>query len=102
MLSFIPFPFGFFNLPALEKHIKSKIMQKHPRISKASQKGSCKFTFQLLPNNLPVASNAFSRYIGKASYTNSPGQGIRVYMLPCGCYIWCYSSGARELSALPF
>jgi len=77
-------------------------MQKHPRISSASQKGSCSFTFQLLPNNLPVAPNAFSRYIGKASFTHMPGKGIRAYQLPCGCFIWRYASGVRELSALPF
>jgi hypothetical protein len=77
-------------------------MQKHPRITKGSHSGICPFTPQLMPNNLPVSSFAFSRYIGKASFTHEPGKGIRAYRLPCGCFVWCYSSGARELSALPF
>ncbi|MFZ4059550.1 MAG: hypothetical protein ACOYKE_15505, partial [Ferruginibacter sp.] len=27
---------------------------------------------------------------------------FEVYQLPCGCFVWCYPSGVRELSALPF
>ncbi len=77
-------------------------MQKHPRITKGNQTGVCPFTPQLLPNNLQVSRYAFSRHIGKASFSNKPAKGVRAYQLPCGCYVWVYKSGVRELSALPF
>lgn len=77
-------------------------MHKHPRISSATSSGTCSFTPQLLPHNQPVSRYAFSRYIGKASFTHKPAQGVRAYRLPCGCYVWCYASGSRELSVLPF
>ena len=77
-------------------------MKKHPRISSGNQSGTCSFTSQLLPSNQQVAPNAFSRYIRKSAFTHSPSKGIRAYQLPCGCFVWCYSSGVRELSALPF
>jgi hypothetical protein len=77
-------------------------MQKHPRINSSITSGICSFTPQLLPNNMQVSRHAFSRYIHKATFTHSPAKGIKAYRLPCGCYVWCYSSGQRELSALPF
>ena len=77
-------------------------MQKHPRITKGNHSGTCPFTPQLMPNNMQVSRYAFSRYIGRASFTHTPGKGIRAYQLPCGCFVWVHKSGARELSALPF
>lgn len=77
-------------------------MQKHPRIKQGNHTGICPFTPQLMPHNLQVSPFAFSRYIRKSNFTHSPGQGVRAYKLPCGCFVWAYSSGVRELSALPF
>lgn len=77
-------------------------MQKHPHIKPKNQNGNCSFSSQLIANNLPVSRYAFSRYLGRASFTHKPKPGIRCYQLPCGCYVWQYKSGVRELSVLPF
>jgi len=77
-------------------------MQKHPRITKKIKVGNCNFQVQLITQNQPVSPKAYSRYITKANFAHKPKQGIRAYKLPCGCYIWQYSCGKRELSALPF
>ena len=77
-------------------------MQKHPRIKQGNQTGSCSFSAQIIGKNLQVSPFAFQRHIRKATFTHSPGKGIRAYQLPCGCFVWLYASGARELSALPF
>jgi hypothetical protein len=77
-------------------------MQKHPQIKKGNQASLCSFTPQIMSGNLPVSRYAFNRYIGKASFSHVQAPGVRVYQLPCGCYVWVYQSGLRELSALPF
>jgi hypothetical protein len=77
-------------------------MQKHPPIKSGPQAAMCPFSAQLATQNLPVSPHAFGRHIRKANFTHSPGPGIRAYKLPCGCFVWQYASGARELSGLPF
>jgi hypothetical protein len=51
---------------------------------------------------LQLSPFAFQRYIRRSSLAHQPVFGIKVYRLPCGCFVWCYPSGVRELSALPF
>ena len=77
-------------------------MHKHPRLSSGSNSGICPFTPQVLHQHLPLSPFAFQRYIRKSSLAHQPVFGIKVYRLPCGCYVWRYPSGVRELSALPF
>ena len=77
-------------------------MQKHPRITSGNQQNICSFTNQVLMQPLRLSQYAFSRYLRKAALINSALPGIKVYGLPCGCCVWAYKSGARELSALPF
>ena len=77
-------------------------MKKHPPMNLARQKDLCPFTPQLLLNNVQVSKNAFSRYIKKATFVYKPQKDIKVYQLPCGCSVWVYKNGLRELSLLPF
>jgi hypothetical protein len=77
-------------------------MQKHPRISSASLVGPCPFTQHVLLQNVGLSPYAFSRYLTRRAFVHSPAPGIRAYRLPCGCCVWRYASGIRELSALPF
>ena len=106
-LFFAPFgtysvSFWFFNPPCCERHINYFIMQNHPRISAGSQLGICPFTPQVLHQHLQLSPFAYQRYIRRSSLAHQPVFGIKVYQLPCGCFVWCYPSGVRELSALPF
>ncbi|MBL0083639.1 MAG: hypothetical protein IPP37_14980 [Saprospiraceae bacterium] len=50
----------------------------------------------------PVSRYAYQRYVRRSHFHFSPQRGIRVYWLPCGCYMWVHSSGERYLSPLPF
>lgn len=77
-------------------------MHNHPRISSGSQLGSCLFSQQVLHQPLQLSPFAFQRYIRRASFAHQPSLGVRVYMLPCGCFVWCFGSRIRQLSALPF
>ena len=77
-------------------------MQNHPRISAGSQLGSCHFSKQALSKHLQLSPYAFQRYIRRSALAHPPVFGIKVYQLPCGCYVWCYPSDIRQLSALPF
>lgn len=94
--------FWFFYPPCCEKHINYFIMQNHPRISAGSQLGICPFTPQVLHQHLQLSPFAYQRYIRRSRLAHQPVFGIKVYQLPCGCFVWCYPSGVRELSALPF
>ena len=94
--------FWFFYHPCCEKHINYFIMQNHPRISAGSQLGICPFTPQVLHQHLQLSPFAYQRYIRRSRLAHQPVFGIKVYQLPCGCFVWCYPSGVRELSALPF
>ncbi|MBK8310339.1 MAG: hypothetical protein IPL04_04960 [Chitinophagaceae bacterium] len=77
-------------------------MQNHPRISAGSQLGICPFTPQVLHQHLQLSPFAYQRYIRRSRLAHQSVFGIKVYQLPCGCFVWCYPSGVRELSALPF
>ena len=94
--------FWFFYPPCCEKHINYFIMLNHPRISAGSQLGICPFTPQVLHQHLQLSPFAYQRYIRMSRLAHQPVFGIKVYQLPCGCFVWCYPSGVRELSALPF
>ena len=77
-------------------------MQKHPRISSGSHPGICPFTPQVLHQFLQLSPHAYSRYVRKSAIIAQHHTGVKVYRLPCGCCLWRYPSGVRELSALPF
>ncbi|MBK6730140.1 MAG: hypothetical protein IPG60_03940 [Bacteroidetes bacterium] len=94
--------FWFFYPPCCEEHINYFIMQNHPRISAGSQLGICPFTPAGSPSALALSPFAYQRYIRRSRLAHQPVFGIKVYQLPCGCFVWCYPSGVRELSALPF
>jgi hypothetical protein len=99
--SFIPFPFGV-SLPSLVRCIiKIIIMQKQLRIITNRRLSVCPFSrsnFQVPP----IPHIAFSRHLRRLSVHFRPLPGVYVYRLSSGWFIWCYPSGRRQLSALPF
>ena len=75
-------------------------MQKHPCISSGSHSGICPFTPQVLHQFCLCHHFRFQRYVRR--FFQLVSFGIKVYRLPCGCYVWVILVGVRELSALPF
>ncbi|MBL7909821.1 MAG: hypothetical protein JNJ41_02045 [Bacteroidia bacterium] len=77
-------------------------MLKHPKIKSVQPAGQCSFTNHVLVNNMQLSPYAFQRYLRKASLYLKPNPSLKIYQLPCNCYVWVYASGIRQLSALPF
>jgi hypothetical protein len=77
-------------------------MVTHSRFSSGTQLGSCHLSQQPIYEHLPLSRFAYQRYIRRSALAHTTHHGIRVYRLPCGCFLWRYPSGERELSALPF
>lgn len=77
-------------------------MQKHPQIKSGTQPGNCLFSNQVLLQHLQLSPYAFNRYLRKSTFRHFQTPSIKVYQLPCSCYVWVHSSGVRQLSALPF
>jgi hypothetical protein len=99
--SFIPFPFGFLSAFAGEMLIKSSVMQKQLRIITSSHLAVCPLSSSCFP--LPsVPSLVFSRHLRRLPSCYSLLPGVSVFQLPSGWYVWCFPSGRRLLSALPF
>ncbi|MGQ0826959.1 MAG: hypothetical protein ACT4ON_01060 [Bacteroidota bacterium] len=62
----------------------------------------CPFTIQVLMKPMLLSPYAFNKYLRKHAFYHSPSPSIKVYKLPCGCFVWVHSSGVRQLSAFPF
>lgn len=77
-------------------------MKKHPKISSIKPSANCTFMLQVLMKPLQLSPYAFNRHLSKSNFCHSPSPGIKVYKLNCGCFVWVYSSGKRQLSAFPF
>lgn len=77
-------------------------MQKHPRIKSGTNSLNCPFSNQVLLQHMQLSPYAFNRHLRKSSFRHSPTPSIKVYQLPCSCFVWVYASGIRQLSALPF
>ncbi|HEX8515627.1 MAG TPA: hypothetical protein VF868_05460 [Bacteroidia bacterium] len=78
-------------------------MQKHPIITASTSAASahCPFTVQVLMKPLQLSPYAFQRHLRSHTLRVSSAS-LKVYALPCGCFVWVYASGKRQLSALPF
>jgi hypothetical protein len=76
-------------------------MQKHPKIKAGNPSAHCPFTIHVLMKPMQLSPYAFNRHLHKQSLHKS-NSIIKVYALPCGCFVWVYVSGLRLLSALPF
>jgi hypothetical protein len=73
-----------------------------PHISSGSQSG-CSHLSQLpITEHLPLSRYAFQRHIRRSTLAHTTLHGVRVYRLPCHCFVWVYPSGERELAPLPF
>ncbi|MDO8999830.1 MAG: hypothetical protein Q7W45_08705 [Bacteroidota bacterium] len=77
-------------------------MLKHPKIKSVQPAGPCSFSNQLIVNPQQLSPYAFQRHLRKASLYLKPNPSLKIYQLPCCCYVWVYASGIRQLSALPF
>jgi len=82
--------------------IKNYIMQKQLRIITRSHLSVCPFSRSFFPPPVSVSHLAFSRHARRLGVYCRPLPGIAVLPLPCGSYLWCFPSGRRQLSALPF
>jgi hypothetical protein len=87
---------------ALNGDIKFIDMHKHPIIRSSQQPCACSFSSFVLLEPLPVSRFAFARHLRRSALVRRPSLGVRVFALPCGCFVWCLPCGARLLSALPF
>jgi len=96
---FIPFPFAFYLLPRNEK--QKITMHNHPKITAATQVGSCPFKSTASNKAVPLSKFAFQRYLKPSNLHFQAGPGINVYELPCGCSVWSFKSGGRYITALP-
>jgi len=81
--------------------LKNLVMQKQLRIVSRRRLAVCPFSSSWFP--LPVVSRvAFSRHLGRLPVHFIPLPGVSVRLLPCGWFVWCFPSGRRLLSAMPF
>lgn len=77
-------------------------MQKHPQIKSVKQSVNCPFSNQIPLQHLQLSPYAFNRYLRKSTFRHFQTPSIKVYQLPCSCFVWVHSSGVRQLSTLPF
>jgi len=76
-------------------------MKKHPTIPSVIASPICPFTIEVLMQPMQLSPYAFQRYLRKRVRCKlSPS--LKVYGLPCGCFVWVHASGLRQLSAHPF
>ncbi len=78
-------------------------MQKQTRIITSRRISVNPFdaSLSLIPPCYP--SLVLSRHIGRLQVHYRPSPGVRVYYFKLfSVYVWCFPSGRRQLSALPF
>jgi len=76
-------------------------MHKQLRIISSRRLSVCPLSSSCFP--VPVVHRlAFSRHLGRLGVHYQPYHGIRVFHLPTTWWVWCFPSGRRQLSALPF
>jgi len=77
-------------------------MQKQLRIISSRHISLCPLSLSLQQFPPQVSRLAFSKHVRRLGIYFRPLPGVAVLALPCGSYLWCYPSGRRWLSALPF
>jgi len=71
-------------------------------IPSATTPAVCSCGAPVLGSMAPVSRFAYQRFVRKRFFAWSPSPGVRVYLLPCSCYLWVYATGSRFLCTLPF
>ncbi|HOZ83492.1 MAG TPA: hypothetical protein PKU82_11300 [Bacteroidia bacterium] len=77
-------------------------MHKQLRIISSRRLSVCPFSRSFFPPSVPISPLAFSRHARRLPVHYHPLPGVAVYHMPCGGWLWCFPSGRRQLSALPF
>ena len=76
-------------------------MQKQLRIISKKQISICKFGKSFIQHN-NISKIVYSRHLGRLPVFYKPLPNVKVKQLPCGWFVFSYSTGRRLLSPLPF
>ncbi|WP_255035250.1 hypothetical protein [Lacihabitans soyangensis] len=77
-------------------------MSQRPSVSVSCSLASCPCSSVPASEFVQLTPYAYQRFVRRVHFASAPRAGVRVYHVPCGCYLWVHATGQRFLSALPF